>query len=457
MAAYALHVFDEQRQVGELGFHPDDDRFSFVYEPSWRASHQGYALSPHLPLHGDIPSANIRRFLENLLPEGRALDVLSIYENIQKNNIFALVRCLGKETTGALTFLMAGQTPHQLEPQVRELPAGEMHERILARERVPFAVWDGKVRISVAGFQDKLLVCKVDGRLFMVDGSLASTHIIKPEPLNGALPYMVANEHFCMRLASRLSLKRYKVDYCASAEILRMPSPVLCVRRFDRQVISDHFVEGPEGSRIPVAKRLHVIDGCQLLNLPLASKYERNLGNAPDVAHIRDGASFKLIFGAKGHMVSPALAMRQMTLWAVLTLLMGNSDAHGKNLSFFVRPEGLSVANFYDLVSVTAYDQQKIEHDLAMAFGDIFKLQEILSFPLADFCERTSIQRQYFARELRALCQLVQEEANQQAQDPTYSTEEREFVRSLADGVMQRAERFSSMAADISKYAADLY
>ncbi|MEY4758036.1 MAG: hypothetical protein RJA34_2934 [Pseudomonadota bacterium] len=457
MADYALHVFDDQRQVGELCFHPETDRFSFSYDSQWVASLQGYSLSPHLPMQGDIPSANIRRFLENLLPEGRALDVLSVYENIQKNNIFALVRSLGKETTGALTFLMAGQSPHQLEPQIRPLPEAELHERILARDRVPLTVWDGKVRISVAGFQDKLLVCRVDDRLFMVDGSLASTHIIKPEPVNAALPFMVANEHFCMRLASRLSLKRYKVDYCAPVDILRMPSPVLCVQRFDRKVMADQFVQGPGGVRIPLAKRLHVIDGCQLLNLPLAFKYERNMGNAPEVAHIRDGASLELMFGARGNMVSPALAIRQMALWAVLTLLMGNSDAHGKNISFFVRPEGLSVANFYDLVCVTAYDQQKVEHDLAMAFGDIFKPQEIQSFSLADFCERAKIQRLYFARELRALCKLVKEEAVQQAQDPTYIPKERAFVESLADSVVLRANRLESIASHISTYAADLF
>ncbi|MCY7304925.1 MAG: HipA N-terminal domain-containing protein, partial [Rhodoferax sp.] len=212
---YALDLFVGQAFVAGLEFDPGQDTFSLTYSPQWISDRRGYALSPHLPLDGQASSSSIRRFLENLLPEGRALDVASVHSNIQKNNIFGLIRHLGKETTGAVTFLPASRTPQALEPQFRELTYLELQDRIQRRNEVPFAVWDGRVRMSIAGFQDKLLVNRVGDRLFLVDGSMSSTHILKPEPLNTAMPCMVANEHFCMKLASRISLRRYGQDHVA--------------------------------------------------------------------------------------------------------------------------------------------------------------------------------------------------------------------------------------------------
>jgi len=60
--------------------------------------------------------------------------------------------------------------------------------------------------------------------------------------------------------------------------------PALLVSRFDRK------------AELPTqVRRRHLIDGCQVLNLPPEYKYERNFlyghkaGSSRDVAHIRDG------------------------------------------------------------------------------------------------------------------------------------------------------------------------
>lgn len=454
---YALDLFVGQTPVARLAFHPAQDTFSLAYSPSWVADRHGYALSPHLPLDGKATSLSIRRFLENLLPEGRALDVASVHSNIQKNNIFGLIRYLGNETTGAVTFLPAGQTPQALRPQCRELMHSELQERIKRRNELPFTVWDGRVRMSIAGFQDKLLVNRVGARLFLVDGSLSSTHILKPEPLNTALPFMVANEHFCMKLASRMSLRRYGQDHVAAVEILRIPDPVLSVRRFDRRLRTDQFVDGPGGVKVPVAERLHVIDACQATDISVAAKYERNLGNGKDVAHIRDGASFERLFATRQYLEQPAVGIRRMVMWVVTTLLTGNSDAHGKNLSYYVGRAGLRVAELYDLVSVMQYDSQKLEHELAMAFGDEFRLENVKSFALADFCERAKVSRAFFARELVALCEIAIVEALAQSADPIYTDEEVTLVKSIADFVVQRARLLLRLAKEIPKFKKDIF
>jgi hypothetical protein len=54
-----------------------------------------------------------------------------------------------------------------------------------------------------------------------------------------------------------------------------------------------------------------------------------------------------------------------MVRWAVLQLLIGNSDARGKNLSFFMNSAGLVPAPLYDLVSINVYGEN-VEQDRAM-------------------------------------------------------------------------------------------
>ena len=78
----------------------------------------------------------------------------------------------------------------------------EFSARIRARPDHPFSVWDGKVRLSIAGYQDKIAVYEEAGQWFLVEGTLlASTHILKPEPVARALAGLTGNEYFCMRLA----------------------------------------------------------------------------------------------------------------------------------------------------------------------------------------------------------------------------------------------------------------
>ncbi len=44
--------------------------------------------------------------------------------------------------------------------------------------------------------------------------------------------------------------------------------------------------------------------------------------------------------------------MQGLVLGAVTPLLLGNSDSHGKNISFFVDRTGLTPTSLYELVSV---------------------------------------------------------------------------------------------------------
>jgi len=420
MTTHSLGVFDASARVGAVDYESLDDRFAFQYDESWVAADGTYSISPHIPVGGQSASSGtVRRFLENLLPEGRALDIVASTLQVARNNIYGLLRQLGQETAGALSFSV--EDPRAQPTTRREVTPAELKQRIDERAQIPFAVWDGRVRMSIAGYQDKLSVYRDGDRMYLVEGELASTHILKPQPESDRVPWLVANEHYCMSLGRHLGLA------VAPVSILRVPDPVLAVERFDRM---------RETARV---RRLHIIDGCQALNVPVAYKYERNFGSGRDVRAIRDGVSFQRLFSIAEYTVEKAVIRLSLLRWALFQYLIGNCDAHGKNVSFFCKPSGLSLAPHYDLVSVVQYE--RLDHELAMAYGDEFDLHDIRPYDWAVFAQRIRIPRALLFREMQRIGQRALEAAAHQAADESYEGEEKALVSGIAAFVAGQARK----------------
>jgi len=452
-APHALTLWADGQKVATLGYEPLNDRWSLDYEADWIAAPGAFPLSPALPFQ---PSVNgyavgaVKRFVENLLPEGRALDITATTYRVSKSNIYALIGALGTETTGAFRFWRSDEVPPVVSANPpREVTREELDKRIAERDEMPLAVWDGKVRMSIAGVQDKLMVyldrpLEDGGHLFLVEPPLASTHILKPDPARQVTPHLVVNEHFCMSLARRMKLP------VAEVSIYRTPKPILVVRRFDRVVVQGGGDGAAQGVNEPTVQRLHIIDACQASDLPESFKYERNLGSGEHVRNIREGVSFEMLFERVEQTVNKAVARMTLLRWALFQFLVGNSDAHGKNFSFFVRREGLDPAPWYDLVSVVQYPG--IDHELAMAWGDGFSLEEVGAFQLADFAQRCGVDRNLLKREAARLAKLAMEHAPAQALADDYIDDaERAFAVQLRDFVVGQATRLTQLAGEAAK------
>lgn len=422
MATHELKVTANGDFVGTLGFDSETGQFSFTYDPTW-LKFDGFLLSPRLTPEvcaSARASTELRMFLGNLLPEGQALDDVAAATRISKNNVFGLVKLLGRETAGALTLLEPKETP-DLEPVRRLLSYPELSDRINRRDEIPFSLWDGKVRLSIAGYQDKIAVFKEGQELFLADGSLASTHILKPPPRNRKVAKLVINEHFCMELARRVNLP------VAPVELIRVPEPVLLIERFDREVLSKDRVH-----------RLHMIDGCQALGLPPDYKYERNFGNGKDVRQIREGASLPRIFGLIGLVHSKAAGKLALLRWTLFQYLIGNSDAHGKNVSFFVQGKALLQTPAYDLVCVEAHPE--FEHVGAMAIGDTFEFDAVAAFDWAQFAVSVGLPRPLVGSEMRKLADavLVNIEPEPKA---LYEKDDLEYLEGVTALIRRRAQK----------------
>lgn len=383
-----INVFARSHKVGELSF-PAPQQCHFKYADEWLE--KGFPISPHLSFaavqQDRVANATIVNFLRNLFPEGSAFENLLATENLSRNNLYAILAAIGHDTTGALTF---GDASGSASRPLREVTQQELIERL--QHKQDMTLWDGKFRLSVAGVQNKLNVYAADDKLYLADGHYASTHILKFADENH--PTLVQNEHFCMQLAHAVGLKVAKTRLLQFGDFT-----ALMVERFDRRRM-------PTG----VAKR-HIIDGCQALDMPPEYKYEQNFGSGRDVRHIRDGASLGRLFAFADHTSVPVLTRQSLLDWVLFNLIIGNSDAHGKNVSFFVAQDGsLSLTPFYDLVSVVYEGEsvEKLDTDLAMAIGDNFDVNTITAFDLLNFAEEAGIKFELLERRLLRLLELTE-------------------------------------------------
>jgi serine/threonine-protein kinase HipA len=370
--------------IGKIGFDADLETFSFYYNAQWLAASDSYPVSPTaINFTATAKSSSIKKFFENLLPEGDGLDAIASSSQVAKSNLFALLKIIGQESTGGLLIVPAGYEINHSDVPGRLITDAELLEKIQIRDSVPFSVWDNKVRLSIAGFQDKIAVFINQDKMYFVEHPLASTHILKPPPKNPELSTVVANEYYCMNLAQRVGLDS------ARTYIRRIPEPVLYIERFDRRYNAD----------LKTVDRLHVIDACQLLDMSSAYKYERIYGSGRDVADFRAGVSLKRIFECEYLSEIPLLFVRQLIRWTLFQFLIGNADAHGKNLSFFVKKHGrIAFAPTYDVVSTIIYNG--LEDTIALGVGGEFILKDIRAYQWATFAKDCGIPIRVLAKEM---------------------------------------------------------
>jgi serine/threonine-protein kinase HipA len=146
-----INIFCNNERVGIIEIDLNSNNVELIYDENWK--NIGFELSPHLKFNESIDSNSIKKFVNNLLPEGNGLDAISIILQISKANKFGLLEAIGNETAGALTF----SPDNIVVTNFREISNEELTERIINKENINITLWDGKIRLSLSGVQDKLL------------------------------------------------------------------------------------------------------------------------------------------------------------------------------------------------------------------------------------------------------------------------------------------------------------
>lgn len=304
-------------------------------------------LSLALPLARQrYPQGVARAFLDGLLPEGESRTAIANDVRVDRDDTFGLMRALGRDCAGAIVVQPAEEPAPPPASTLRAEPLDDSGlERLVANLRsAPLGV-GGRVRVSLAGIQEKILLTRrPDGGWGRpVDGT-PSTHIIKPEV--AAYPSGVANEAFCMRFARHLDVPTALVEITVVGR-----RPVIVVERYDRIIHDDGAVE-----------RIHQEDFCQATAVPPQRKYEED-----------GGPSLRRIAGILQTAVNPQ-ALEPLLQAVTINVLIGNGDAHGKNLSLLHEPKGrLRLAPLYDLICTLVYGDDR----LAMYVDGVRKTNEV--------------------------------------------------------------------------------
>lgn len=320
----------------------------FAYDPAWLAREDAFPLSPRLPLAGPTYVGDeVLFFFANLLPEGNVLDTLCKLRRLPRGNVFRMLEAFGRECAGAFELVPEAEVEADspgLESEPCYLPYSPVQLAVdLAnlRNNVPLLQSHDALRLSLAGAQNKIPVRHADGRLLLPAHGAPSTHILKPALQPDALfPDSVVNEAVCLRLARAVGLD------VADVEVLTDPEPVLLIGRYDR-IVQDARV-----------LRLHQLDFCQLGGVLPDQKYEADGG--PGLLDV--------FTGIDRHSTWPALDRLKAVDWLLYNFLIGNADAHGKNLSMLYDPAGrLGLAPAYDLLSLAHWPQ--LSQKMAMTIG----------------------------------------------------------------------------------------
>lgn len=450
MTKLSLRLQHGQCHVADLSFEPETGTWGLAYSEAWLTNERAFMLTPKLPLDlgAEFTSETIKRYVNNLFPEGRAFDIAVEQLRISKTNSFALLAEFGRDMAGAVEFVDLASTAPTGQP-LREVSYAELAGRIKTQDTDGLATWDQKVRLSVAGFQNKLLVFTPDPvsswpiesaapPLYLVEPPLASTVILKPEPLE--IPHLAANEHFCMSLAKALNFP------VADVALLRVPTPVLAVQRFDRLPISSTQVD-----------KVHVIDACQAMDYSVDFKYEHYLG--PRRPEYRDGMSLPKLFGISTQAGSVSTKARiELMQWVIFQLLIGNADAHGKNFSFFVGHSVLRPAPWYDLVSIAAYADMlpNLDQEFAMAIGDCFTWDELTPFELAHFMHLCKIPQSVLLRELLRIQKQLPNVLGKLLEGP-YIGGELDLVHGIAQMATDRCTALVDRARNAKTFGPDYF
>ncbi len=373
----SLGVYWDRDEIGRLQRVDERSReYFFQYTSPVRA------ISLSLPISAEpFTPAQSRPFFDALLPEGAVRERIASQLKLAASDSYGLLSELGRDCAGALQILAAERLSET--PSVRWLDDRELDTLIEELPRHPLGIHteDQHLRLSLAGVQNKAVLVRDDAGVFgkPLDG-MPSTHILKPEPPNSDYPGLATNECFCMRLAVSCGLP------AADVQLIEIAGrPCLVVQRFDREL-----------SSFP-PERVHQEDLCQALGLTPDFKYQRDGWALPSYA--------ALAALLDEHSSSPGLDRLAGAQAAVFNFLIGNADAHAKNISLIHGEQGIHLAPLYDVVCTAAYPE--LDTHLALSIGDELDADSITSTHLADLAEDFSLSATGFERERRELSERV--------------------------------------------------
>ena len=348
-----LNVFFADKKAGALES-TDNLGVIFVYDNDYLEDKNSVALSVSLPLQEkEFSQKECMPFFSGLLPEEDSRKKIADYLHISETSTLKLLEALGGECAGLITICSEEETAlnknsYSLDcDNYEELDENSLSEFIKKMNARPLMKVDEKLRLSLAGAQEKLALANFNGKWYLPVNGAPSTHILKPSR-EGVFSSLAQNEYICMKLAKNLGLSVPEVD------LLNISGrDVLIVERYDR-IVKEKNIE-----------RLHQEDFCQALGIMSTVKYQNDGG--PGIKDI-----FNLI---KEVCTVPAVETMRFLRSVIFNYLIGNSDSHAKNYSILYTGRTVELSPLYDAVSTVIYPD--LTENLSMKIGNHYEIRKV--------------------------------------------------------------------------------
>jgi serine/threonine-protein kinase HipA len=324
-----LNVYLCGKKIGEL-FEDDLLQLTFQYDKN------AIPLSVRLPVRVEsYPHAITYPFFENLTPEGEAFEILT-KDHVSGNNVFSILNKFGGDCAGAVALYET--TPDNSDTHMSEISSRKIAQIIDKLPQNPLLTSiENPPRLSLAGAQSKFAVYKSDGKYYRSSDVNPTTHIIKITIKR--FHDLLKNELFCMKLAKVILSNVPEIELFEAEG-----HQYLEITRYDRYVNNR------------TVQRIHQEDFCQALGIVSGKKYQTG-----------GGAKLKNCYGIINEFSENRLLdIIRFTEWIIFNYLIGNTDAHAKNLSLLHSDSGVKLAPFYDLLSTEVYPESIIDHEMAM-------------------------------------------------------------------------------------------
>ena len=303
--------------------------YSTEAEERFRPGSVVFSISMPINVHRRPRGDVVRAFFHGLLPEGEARGVLCDEFSVRRGDDFGLLSAIGRDCAGAVVLVPTDPVVSEPSPRLDPLSEQDLERLIADLSQRPLGA-DTDVRVSLAGAQEKLLLAQTpDGSWARPVGGAPSTHILKPQDMR--FDSYAASEAFCLDLARRLGLTdvdAYVLDFA--------DRPVLVVSRYDRQWIDNRMT------------RVHQEDACQALGI--------DCSNRPGRKYQAEGGPGLATFARLLADFTPRSELFKLLALSTFNVVVGNADAHAKNLSILHPPDGtISLAPAYDITPTTYY------------------------------------------------------------------------------------------------------
>jgi serine/threonine-protein kinase HipA len=338
-----LFVYFESWEIGRLTL-DDNYRFLFKYSDDWLLKSDHFPVSLSMPIEQKVYANEAHAYFTNLLPEGALRSLICQKLKISESNHYELLKKIGGECAGVIRVLSEDDDISILPPSYQVLDEHQTAEMMITQGAYGYK----SVRLSLAGAQYKLPVYREgDNKLYCPLNGSPSSHILKfPNLLYQHLPEY---EILSTAIASKLGLN--------AIEILPIQlgngTVASLSKRYDRIL------------RYGSLFRLHQEDFCQVMGKPPYQKYEEE-----------NGPGFKDCMAIINKFSStPVLDRKVLMEWLVFNVLIGNCDAHAKNLSFLFSNGKVRLSPSYDLVCTLMYP--RLATSMAMSIGEAKQVQNV--------------------------------------------------------------------------------